>query len=57
MKDTRPVKCVFCGKKMYYIDHKKHEEECEIFVVQGRPSNHFYAHMKCLPNNLREEKS
>jgi hypothetical protein len=55
----RPVKCVFCKKKMYYFDHPKHEEECQIVIEQNyeqiKPT--LYAHIRCLPRELYNVKT
>ena len=43
-KDTRPVRCFICRKKMYYSGHPKHELEYTIF--DNRMSG--YVHAKCI---------
>jgi hypothetical protein len=57
-KDTRPVKCCFCKKKMYYFGHPEHEAEYEIIIEdnhhQIQPSK--YCHSRCLPEELKGKK-
>ena len=45
-KDTRPVRCYICKKKMYYIGHSKFEPEYQIVD----DDHHFigYIHKRCL---------
>jgi len=50
--DSRPVKCCYCGKKMYYNGHPKFEPEATIFIDDGRGITTFnqtwYIHDTCL---------
>ena len=50
-KDTRPVRCYICGRKMYYSGHSKHEKEYELHT--GRTVG--YVHVSCI--KLLKEKS
>ena len=43
-KLIRPVKCHFCGDRMYYSDDERYEPEVYV-TVQGESS--FYAHIRC----------
>ena len=45
-KDTRPVRCYICKKKMYYVGHPKFEPEYQIVD----DTHHFigYIHKRCL---------
>jgi len=43
-KDTRPVRCYICGKKMYYSKHPKHEKEYQLHT--GRIVA--YVHTSCI---------
>ena len=45
-KDTRPVRCYICKKKMYYSEHPKSEPEYQIMD----DTHHFigYIHKRCL---------
>ena len=45
-KDTRPVRCYICKRKMYYFGHPKHEAEWE--VVDSSESKVGYIHLKCI---------
>lgn len=57
-KDTRPVRCYVCGKKMYYSGHSKHEPE----YILTDDTHHFkgYVHKRCIedlkPNKRRRKK-
>jgi len=45
-KDTRPVRCFICKRKMYYMEHSKYEPEFQIYD----DTHHFkgYVHKRCL---------
>ena len=48
MEGERPVKCVVCGKQMYYVGDPRHVEEVLLQVETERfyyPS--MYMHTKC----------
>ncbi len=43
-KDTRPVRCYICGKKMYYLGHPKCEKEYKLLTDRTTG----YVHVKCI---------
>jgi len=48
-KDTRPVKCRVCKRKMYYAGHPKHEPEVNVDVeYNGSAYSYPYVHVKCI---------
>lgn len=44
-KDTRPVRCYICGKKMYYSGHSKFELE---YNLGDRNNFVGYVHVSCI---------
>ncbi len=53
-KDTRPVICYICRRKMYYSEHPKHEKEMKLY----KDNQDFvgWVHAKCI-RTLRKMKS
>ncbi|HUS51264.1 MAG TPA: hypothetical protein VMZ91_13940 [Candidatus Paceibacterota bacterium] len=49
-KDTRPVRCFICRRKMYYFGHPKFEPEYTIMDEKGIKG---YAHVKCVIRNRK----
>lgn len=55
-KDTRPVRCYICGRKMYYAGHPKHEKEYELQT--DRTTGYIHAScIKFLKQKRKEESS
>ena len=48
-KLIRPVKCHFCGERMYYSDDARHKPEVLVHIESNEPNgwNKFYAHVRC----------
>lgn len=59
--DIRPVKCLFCQKKMYYIEHPKWEKELQVefineeWVITTLSSNK-YMHNRCYQEYRLEKR-
>lgn len=52
-KDTRPVRCFVCRRKMYYYGHPKHEPEYGI----NDDKTEGYVHVSCIKSlRLRKTK-
>lgn len=51
-KDTRPVRCYICGRKMYYAGHPKSEPEFKLYDYGEQIG---YVHTKCI-KFLRNKK-
>jgi len=51
-KDTRPVRCFICRKKMYYAGHPKHEPEYTIH--DDKTSG--YVHASCIKLLRKQRK-
>ena len=51
-KDTRPVRCFICKRKMYYSSHPKFEQE---YILVDDHNSHFkgYVHAKCVLRNKK----
>ncbi len=45
-RDTRPVRCYICRRKMYYSGHPKHEDEVKITDTFGKLLS--YVHARCV---------
>ena len=45
-KDTRPVRCYICKKKMYYLGDPKHEPEYTLYDKEKQFKK--YVHKKCI---------
>lgn len=46
MKDTRPVRCYICKRKMYYVGHPKYEPE---YILNDITHNFKgYVHKRCV---------
>jgi len=52
-KDTRPVRCFICKKKMYYLEHPKFEPEFKI--CDSNYHSEGYIHQKCV-KKIQETK-
>lgn len=50
-KDTRPVKCYICKKKMYYSEHSKFEPELTVYDDNRET---LYIHKRCLANKIKK---
>lgn len=49
-EDERPVTCLICEKKMYYLGHPKHEAEFNVdkdFLTNSRIGGNYYVHARC----------
>jgi hypothetical protein len=52
IQTSRPVKCVFCKKAMYYVGDPRHEPEIKIWLSSSEKMDYeystYYAHKSCL---------
>ena len=51
-KDTRPVRCFVCRRKMYYSGHPKHELEYTLIHERGSS----YVHANCVKLLRKQRK-
>jgi len=51
---VRPVKCLFCHKRLYYVGDAKYRKEYQITLLSsdGDYNETYYAHEKCWEEHI-----